>query len=91
MSDVAHWREADQLPRCQHCRSLADERSFMCEDHAFRADTEVQTLRDHLADAVKRIADLEAELHRAHRMIGVYASHASVEILDAVMADMARD
>jgi hypothetical protein len=40
--------EADELPRCQHCLALADERSFMCEGHAGEADEEVQTLRDQL-------------------------------------------
>jgi hypothetical protein len=37
-------------PRCQHCPNLADERSFMCEDCAGRADAEVVGLRDLLAD-----------------------------------------
>lgn len=43
---MRHWLEADEQPRCQHCPSLADERSFMCEGCASQADEEVQTLRD---------------------------------------------
>jgi hypothetical protein len=35
--------------RCQHCPNLADERSFMCEDCAVKADTEVNDLREQLA------------------------------------------
>jgi hypothetical protein len=39
--------------RCQHCPDmLADERSFMCEDCAFKADTEVDDLREQLRGAV---------------------------------------
>jgi broad specificity phosphatase PhoE len=34
--------------RCQHCPNLADERSFMCEDCAGRADAEVVELREAL-------------------------------------------
>lgn len=33
-------------PRCQHCPCAADERSFMCEDCAGKADAEVVELRD---------------------------------------------
>lgn len=46
--------EAD-LSHCQHCSSLADERSFMCEEHADEADEEVQTLRDQLTKAVEAL------------------------------------
>ena len=36
----------EDAARCQHCPNLADERSYMCEDCASRADAEVQELRD---------------------------------------------
>lgn len=52
---MRHWLEAEELPRCQYCDCLADECSFMCEDHAGEADMEVQTLRDHLTGAVEAL------------------------------------
>jgi hypothetical protein len=51
---IARWNEADELPRCQHCPNLADERSFMCEDCAGKADAEVDGLREQLRGAVSR-------------------------------------
>jgi hypothetical protein len=45
--------------RCQHCRHLADERSFMCEDCASQADAEADALRVQLWEAVDRIAEAE--------------------------------
>lgn len=41
--------QAERTPRCQHCPAptpAADERSFMCEDCAGKADEEAQNLRD---------------------------------------------
>jgi hypothetical protein len=52
--------EPDELPRCQHCPALADERSFMCEDCAATADEEVQTLRDQLTRVVDEYRDIVA-------------------------------
>jgi hypothetical protein len=66
MNVLRHWLEAEELPRCQHCPALADERSFMCEDCAGEADAEVDTLRDQLAGAVA-VADVEQLLSDTSR------------------------
>jgi hypothetical protein len=65
MNVLGHWREADELPRCQHCPALADERSFMCEDHASEADEEVQTLRDYASEADEEVQTLRDQLRGA--------------------------
>jgi hypothetical protein len=43
---------------------IADERSFMCEDHAYEADTEVETLTEQLKGAVEDRDALSVMLKR---------------------------
>lgn len=59
MGVITHWLEADELPRCQHCPHLADERSFMCEECSGKADEEADSLREQLRGAVEAFDALE--------------------------------
>lgn len=85
MTVMRHWLEADELPRCQHCELPADERSFMCEDHAHEADTEVETLTEQLRGAVSECERLRV----FERAFAKVPQEQQARIMDAVRADAA--
>lgn len=56
--EIAAALNSREPARCQHCPNLADERSFMCEDCAYEADTEVQELRDQVEGTLGALVEL---------------------------------